>query len=41
MSSNQQDRLLQRQALTPARRESIRAALAKLHEIQSPVVYRR
>jgi hypothetical protein len=38
--SNPQDRLLQRQARTPARRESIRAALAKLHERQSPAVYR-
>lgn len=40
MSSSQQDRLLQRQARTPARRESIRAALAKHHERQSPAVYR-
>jgi len=37
MSSNQQDRLLQRQAWTSERREAIRAALAKLHERQSPV----
>ena len=40
MSSNQQDRLLQRQARTPERREAIRAALAKLRERQSPVVFR-
>ena len=40
MSSNQQDRLLQRQARTSERRETIRAALAKLRERQSPEVYR-
>ncbi len=40
MSSNQQDRLLQRQARTSERREAIRAALAKLCERQSPVVFR-
>ena len=38
--SNPQDRLLQHQARIPERRESIRAALAKLHERQSPAVYR-
>ncbi len=38
MSSNQQDRLLQRQAQTSERWETIRAALAKLCERQSPGV---
>jgi hypothetical protein len=41
MSSNQQDRLLQRQARAPERRASIRAALENIREKQSPVVYRR
>lgn len=37
MSSDQQDRLLQRQARTSKRRETARAALAKLCERQSLV----
>ena len=38
MTSNQQDRLLQRQARTPEHQGAIRAALAKLRERQSPGV---